>query len=87
MPHRLILSSRFSSNLKKLLKKHPGLRSKIKAIMYELQLNPHTPSLKLHKLSGRQNWSISVTYDVRIILHWQGENLYLTNIGTHDEVY
>lgn len=84
---KLILSKRFRRDLEKLLNSRPQLKSKVSKSLKFLQKDINHPSLRLHKLSGTNNWSISVTRNIRIIFHWEGNNLYLLRIGTHDEVY
>lgn len=86
MPN-LILSSAFVRDIKKLLKKNPQLKSKIDKTLKTLRHDPSHPSLRLHKLSGINNWSVSVSRDIRIIIHWDGKDFFLTRIGTHDDLY
>jgi mRNA-degrading endonuclease YafQ of YafQ-DinJ toxin-antitoxin module len=52
-----------------------------------LGVNLLYPSLRLHKLSGTQNYSVSVNMSIRIIFHKDQDYLYLLRIGTHEEVY
>jgi mRNA-degrading endonuclease YafQ of YafQ-DinJ toxin-antitoxin module len=87
MPLKLVPSSRFIKQSQKIVKKHPHLRSKINQILKDLHINPQQLHLKFHKVGGHNNWAVSVTHDIRIIIHWAGDQLYLTNIGTHDHVY
>jgi mRNA-degrading endonuclease YafQ of YafQ-DinJ toxin-antitoxin module len=57
--------------------------------------NPFFPHLETHKLKGKLtgSWACSVGYDFRIIFDFiktEGnteENIFLLEIGTHDEVY
>lgn len=85
--HQLVLSSAFIRQLKRLLKRNPQLKNKVKKALNVLAKDIDHPSLGLHKLSGENNWSVSVTRDVRIIVHWEKGKLYCTRIGTHDQVY
>lgn len=85
--YELILSAAFQKQLKRLVKQNPHLKSKIKQVLRILIKDINHPSLRLHKLSGENNWSVSVTYNIRIILHWHNEKLFCTRIGTHDQVY
>ncbi len=84
---KLILSSRFQKDLSKLLKSNPQIKNKITKTFKLMQKDLTHPSLRLHKLSGTDNWSISVDISIRIILHKDREKLYLLRIGHHDEVY
>ena len=60
-------------------------------VLQLLELNPHHPSLRLHKLKGRLKdlCSVSVTLAYRITLSFaivEGA-IVLIDIGSHDEVY
>lgn len=85
--YQLILSDAFQKQMRKLLKKNPQLKAKIGKTLLFLHTNLHHPSLRLHKLAGENNWSVSVAEDIRIILHWDEDALYCLRIGSHDEVY
>ncbi len=84
---KLILSSRFQKDLDKLLNSNPQIKSKIAKTFKLMQADLTYPSLRLHKLSGTDIWSISVDISIRIILYKEKDNLYLLRIGHHDEVY
>ena len=83
----LVLSSQFRRQAKKLVKRDRQLKKNLKATLEYLSGNLKHPSLNLHKLAGQNNWSASVTDDIRIILHWEENKLYLLKIGHHNEVY
>ena len=83
----IIPSKRFSIEAKKLLKKNSQYQVKLEKTLFLLQANCKHPSLRLHKLSGTENYSISVDLSIRIILHFEEEKIFLLRIGTHDEVY
>ena len=56
---------------------------------------PFSPQLETHKLKGKLSgtWACSVGYDLRIIFDFIKsekeieDNIFLIEIGTHDEVY
>lgn len=83
----LILSVRFQKQLKKLISRDSGVKARISKSLKTLLTDIDHPSLRLHKLSGRDNWSISMTKSIRIILHIEGNKIYLLEIGKHEEVY
>jgi len=85
--HDLILSSSFQKQLNKLIKRNPKLKTKIKDVIKLIKKDIAQPSLKLHKLSGKNNWSISVTRSIRLIIHLEKNKIYCLRIGSHDEVY
>ncbi len=73
----------------KLGNKNHILKVKIKKALQLLEKDPVHPSLRLHKLSGKRKtaWSISVTMDLRIIFQFKGKDIFIIDIGKHDEVY
>jgi len=83
----VIPSKRFISEARKLLKKNPLSGVKLEKTLYLLRTNCKHPSLRLHKLSGTENYSVSVDRSIRIISHFEGETVFLLRIGTHNEVY
>lgn len=80
---------------KRLLKKQPDRREEIENILRLLLDNPFDPKLETHKLKGKLSgaWACSVGYDLRIIFDFVKEkdkkedDIFLIEIGTHDEVY
>ena len=85
----IYLSSEFIKNFKKLTRKNPSLKNKIKEKLKLFQENPTHPSLRIHKFVGKkeQGWSISVESDLRIIFIFVKDGVLLVDIGKHDEVY
>ena len=45
--------------------------------------------LRTHKLKGDLGayWAFSVDDDLRVLFRWEGEEAFLVNLGSHDEVY
>ncbi len=84
---KLIPSVRFTRDLGKLEKGNSKLRRSIQKTLYRLQTNPDYPSLRLHKLAGRDIYSISVDLSVCIIFSRREDSIYLLRIGKHEEVY
>ncbi|MDJ1178985.1 type II toxin-antitoxin system mRNA interferase toxin, RelE/StbE family [Roseofilum sp. BLCC_M91] len=91
----IVWSNSFKRAFKKLAKKQPQLQAKAIEVLKILAIDPFTPSLKSHKLTGSLNglWSCSVAYDCRIIFSFFDEEdtdeevILLIDIGSHDEVY
>jgi mRNA-degrading endonuclease YafQ of YafQ-DinJ toxin-antitoxin module len=54
-------------------------------------MNPYDPELKLHALSGnlQGKHAVSLTYSYRIVIRLvlTESEIYLLDVGTHDEVY
>lgn len=63
------------------------MKTRIAKTLSLMRKDIHHPSLRLHKLSGQNNWSISVTKSIRIIANIVGHNIYLLRVGKHEEVY
>ena len=84
---QLIFSSAFQRQLKKIISKNPKLKNKSNKTLKVLIKDINRPSLRLHKLSGKSNWSVSVTTSLRIVIHLDKSNIYCLRIGTHDRVY
>lgn len=80
-------TSRFDRELAALVKSQRLTRSRMDKILTILTTNPRHPSLHLHKLTGTNNYAVSVDQNIRIILNWENDRLYLSRIGSHDEVY
>jgi addiction module RelE/StbE family toxin len=91
----LIWSKTFIRAYKKSIKKHPNTTSEIEKTLRLLIENPFASQLETHKLKGKLagSWACSVRYDLRIIFDFvKSENkteddIFLLEIGTHDEVY
>jgi mRNA-degrading endonuclease YafQ of YafQ-DinJ toxin-antitoxin module len=84
---KLVASKKFEGELNKVAKGRSGLTVKVSNKLKMLLLDPKHPSLRLHKLTGTNNYSLSVDMSIRIIIHFSGEYIYLLRIGTHEDVY
>lgn len=75
--------------VEKFLNKHPELLSRYIKTLELLKLNPFHPSLRLHKLKGRDHYSISINMKYRITLEFyiEGDTITLIRLGSHEEVY
>lgn len=83
----LVPSARFMADAAKLEKGNKELKETIRKTLYHLQVNPGHPSLRLHKLTGRHVYSISVNMSIRIVFARIGDDVHLLRIGTHEDVY
>lgn len=81
----------FEKSAKKFFKKHRNLLDKFGMVSKKLRENPFDQSLKTHKLKGvlEGKYACSLNYEYRIVLIIQvvEKEVYLMDIGTHDEVY
>lgn len=91
----LVWGKSFVKAFKRVVKKHPHLRDDIEDTLGLLAENPFAPALATHKLQGQlsDSWACSVGYDMRIIFDFvknedqTEDDIFLLEIGTHDEVY
>jgi hypothetical protein len=61
-----------------------------KTTAFDLQLNPASPGLSLHKLDKAKDknfWSVRVSGDLRVIVHKSQGSLLLCYVGHHDKAY
>ena len=92
---RLVWSSTFHRALRRTLRRQPNLRGEIDSTLRSLSEEPFAPELATHKLKGklRGTWACSVAYDLRILFEFvpseEGgeDDVFLIEIGSHDEVY
>lgn len=77
----------FEAEYKKVTGGNQKLKKKVQKQLLVLQKNPSHPSLKLHKLSGRRYWSISIDKSIRMLLIFEKTWIYVYHIGKHEEVY
>lgn len=61
----------------------------LRAALRRFAANPKDPLLRTHKLTGdlEAYWAFSVDDDLRVLFRWQGDEAFLLNLGSHDEVY
>jgi len=82
-----VATVRFNRELLALLKSHRIKESRIRKILHLIQTNPRSQTLKLHKLSGTNNYALSVDRDIRMIVHFEDDIVLLLRIGSHDDIY
>ena len=83
------ISSKFEKKFKKICKSNPRLARKVNEKLEDFIKNPSNPKNRLHKLSGflEPTWSVSITTKVRLLFIFGDNEILLTNIGSHGEVY
>jgi addiction module RelE/StbE family toxin len=88
-------ASSFKRAFKSLIRREPEMEAKIVERLRLLATDPFHHSLKTHKLKGKLSgaWACSVEYDCRIVFNFKKnldsevEEIFLIDIGSHDEVY
>jgi mRNA-degrading endonuclease YafQ of YafQ-DinJ toxin-antitoxin module len=83
---RVAVSSRFLRRAKKL--KEPQA-SMLRAALRRFGADPQDPVLRTRKLKGElaDYWAFSVDDNLRVVFRWNGDEAFLVNLGSHDEVY
>ncbi|MBC8519247.1 MAG: plasmid stabilization protein [Gammaproteobacteria bacterium] len=91
MSYSLVFSESYSRRARKLLKKHPELRSQYLKTLQLLELDPYHRSLRLHALEGRlagvHSVSINISYRITLEFLVDDHEIIPVNVGTHDDVY
>lgn len=83
---RLTASGRFLRRAKKLREPQASM---LRAALRRFTSDPRDPLLRVHKLKGElsEYWSLTVDDDLRLLFRWIGDEAFLVNLGSHDEVY
>ena len=91
MTYKLIYTESYVKRAAKFLKKHPDLICQYEKSLKILEVNPHHPALRLHKLKGKlselNSISINVSYRITLEFYFSDKEIVLVNIGHHDDVY
>ena len=60
-----------------------------RAALRRFAADPMDPLLRTHELKGdlEAYWAFGVDEDLRVLFRWEGEEAFLVNLGTHDQVY
>lgn len=61
----------------------------LRAALRRFAADPLDPLLRTHKLKGELEgyWAFAVDGDLRVLFRWDGDEAFLVNLGSHDEVY
>ena len=61
----------------------------LRAALRRFAAEPQDPLLRMHKLKGDLDayWAFSVDDDLRVLFRWEGDEAFLVNLGSHDQVY
>ena len=81
------MSERFIEETYKLTRYDQKYKKKLSKVLKILEKDINHPSLRLHKLAGTSNYSISVSMSIRIIMTIDNNLILLLRIGKHEEVY
>lgn len=83
---RVIASTRFMRNARKLREPQASM---LRAALRRFAVDPQDPLLRTHKLKGELDvyWAFTVDNDLRVLFRWEGDEAFLVNLGSHDQVY
>ena len=89
--YKIIFTDSYTKKVLKFIKKHKDLKDKYIKTLTILENDPYHPSLRLHKLEGKQReyFSISINMSYRVVIDFviQNDEIIPIDIGSHDEVY
>jgi addiction module RelE/StbE family toxin len=89
--YTLVWTPAFTRAAARFARQHPELRTRLAAVLRDLESDPFQPHLRYHRLSGELKGfqAVSITYDYRIVLTIAvaDTEIILLDIGSHDEVY
>ncbi|MDI6756727.1 MAG: type II toxin-antitoxin system mRNA interferase toxin, RelE/StbE family [Endomicrobiia bacterium] len=91
----LVWSKTFVRAFRRVVKKRPTLKKDIEETLNLLVKDLFDPRLETHKLKGKLSgtWGCSIGYDLRIVFDFvkseehKEDDIFLIDIGSHDEVY
>lgn len=86
---KILYHKEFQKSYKKRIAPNPKLTIKFEKQLEKLIKNPQDASLRNHKLVGKRNefYAFSVTGDIRVIYKIVNGNIWLYDIGSHNQVY
>ena len=91
MAYKLIFTESYNKRAAKFLKKHPNVVGQYEKTLSLLELNPHHPSLRLHRLKGKlsdlHSVSINISYRITITFLVTEKTIVPIDVGSHDDVY
>ena len=83
---RFTASGRFMRKARKLREPQASM---LRAALRRFVADPRDPLLRTHKLKGDLDpyWAFTVDDDLRVLFRWAGDEAFLVNLGSHDQVY
>lgn len=89
--YKLLITESYRKRAVRFFRRHSGLIDQYEKVLELLCVNPHHPSLRLHKLSGNMSGlsSVSINVSYRLIIRFILKDNFIipVDIGSHDEVY
>ena len=86
---QILQHRKFLKNYRKRIAPNQKLAKEFERRLKLFLENPKHPLLKNHRLVGRksQYWSFSITGDIRVVYRIVGNDIWLYDIGSHNQVY
>ena len=91
MAWQLVFTEQYNRRAARFLKRHPEVTTQYAKTLQLLEINPHHPALRLHRLQGKlaglHSVSINLSYRVTLVLLVTQTQIVPVNVGSHDDVY
>lgn len=91
MSYKIRYTKSYQRRARKFLKQHPELKEQYRKTLKLLEVNPHHPSIRLHKLTGKFKdlYAVSINIRYRIVLHFifKEDTIVPISVGSHGDVY
>ena len=91
MAWQLVFTEQYNRRAARFLKRHPEVTTQYAKTLQLLEINPHHPSLRLHRLQGKlaglHSVSINLSYRVTLVLLVTQTQIVPVHVGSHDDVY
>jgi addiction module RelE/StbE family toxin len=85
----IVTSRRFEKKLISFCKNNKNLQNKVIKVIDLLSKDCFDKKLSTHKLSGKlaECYACSIDHSNRLVFSFDLQDIYLLNIGSHDDVY
>jgi mRNA-degrading endonuclease YafQ of YafQ-DinJ toxin-antitoxin module len=91
MKYKIVYTDSYINKAKRFAKKHPEVISQYEKTLKILEIDPHHPSLRLHRLKGKlkdlHSISINISYRITLEFYFKDKEIVLVNVDHHDDVY
>lgn len=91
MAWQLVFTEQYNRRAARFLKRHPEVTTQYAKTLQLLEINPHHPSLRLHRLQGKlaglHGVSINLSYRVTLVLLVTQTQIVPVHVGSDDDVY
>ena len=85
--YKIVFTDSYEERAKKFLKKNLYLKNQYEKTLKLMELNPHHPSLRLHKFSELFSVSINMQYRISIDFQIEDDTIIPIDVGDHKQIY